>query len=100
MGIYRGHQCCHHELYTVGRQDTESNDFSGEQVDDRCQIYSFSMEWDMGEIRCPDVVRIPRKFIQQEVWEYLAAYSTPKLPPIPGESYHRFHGKAATCSTR
>ena len=28
------------------------------------------------------------------------AYSTPKLPPIPGESCHRFHGKAATCSTR
>jgi len=27
------------------------------------------------------------------------AYSTPKLPPIPGESCHRFHGKAATCST-
>jgi len=29
-----------------------------------------------------------------------SAYSTPKLPPIPGESCHRFHGKAATCSTR
>ena len=28
------------------------------------------------------------------------AYSTPKLPPIPGESCHRFHAKAATCSTR
>jgi len=28
------------------------------------------------------------------------AYSTPKLPPIPGEACHRFHGKAATCSTR
>ena len=28
------------------------------------------------------------------------AYSTPKLPPIPGESCHRFHGKTATDSTR
>src|SRR5947209_14824634 len=28
------------------------------------------------------------------------AYSTPKLPLIPGESCHRFHAKAATCSTR
>ena len=28
------------------------------------------------------------------------AYSTPKLPPIPGESCHRFHGNAATCSAR
>jgi RNA-directed DNA polymerase len=28
------------------------------------------------------------------------AYSTRKLPPIPGESCHRFHAKAATCSTR
>src|SRR2546427_3920009 len=30
----------------------------------------------------------------------ILAYSTPKLPPIPGEPCHRFHGKAATCSTR
>ena len=41
-------------------------------------------------------------------WEYGAidgafspcAYSTTKLPPIPGESCHRFHGNTATCSTR
>jgi hypothetical protein len=30
----------------------------------------------------------------------LDAYSTRKLPPIPGEACHRFHAKAATCSTR
>jgi hypothetical protein len=27
------------------------------------------------------------------------AYSTPKLPPIPREACHRFHGKPATDST-
>jgi hypothetical protein len=30
----------------------------------------------------------------------LGAYSTAKLPPIPGESCHPFHTKAATRSTR
>ena len=37
---------------------------------------------------------------QRELAALDAAYSTPKLPPIPGESCHRFHGKATTCSTR
>ena len=51
-------------------------------------------------------VRIPVSLVER-LDRYLdkletdtGAYSTPKLPPIPGESCHRFHGKAATCSTR
>ena len=41
-----------------------------------------------------------RMFISARDFGVHLAYSTAKLPPIPGESCHQFHGKAATCSTR
>jgi len=40
-----------------------------------------------------------RRIFYKEL-ETQVAYSGPKLPPIPGESCHWFHGKAATRSTR
>src|SRR5262249_40506414 len=47
----------------------------------------------------PQIIARGREDAPQGCFEGMTAYSTPKRPPIPGESCHRFHGTAATCST-
>jgi hypothetical protein len=72
MRIYRRDQGCHHQLHAVRREDTEPDDFSGEQIDDRCQIHGLAMKRNMGEVGSPDVVRILWKFSEQEARERLS----------------------------
>jgi hypothetical protein len=58
-------------------------------------IYSIVRPW-LRELNYAEVFR--RKQERTATAHLSGAYSTRKLPPIPGESCHPFHGKAATDS--
>ena len=51
----------------MAEQDTKSYNLSGEQIKDSCQIHRSFLEFDVGEVRSPQVVWIFRKFGKQEI---------------------------------
>src|SRR3989338_9845302 len=98
MCVDRREQCSHDKRYRMRRQDRETDDLSGKEIKSRGKVDDLAVKGNMREVRCPDVMRVARKFREKQIRErYRIILWFPKLSasspvgPDPEDTHDSFN---------